>query len=231
MSTCAIVFARFPEPGRVKTRLTPWLSPEAAAALYRAFLADTLDTLRASTASRRVVAFTPAARAEEMAALCEGPSVVGSDLALAPQAEGDLGARMAAAIAAARDEGATRTVVIGSDCPTLPPDAVDRALAALEQREVVIGPATDGGYYLIGCAGAPPPALFEGIEWGTSTVLAATLERLGGASVALLEPWRDVDERADVEWLVTHLRALTLAGDRRAPRTREALATLVLQIS
>ena len=70
VSTCAILFARFPEPGEVKTRLTPWLSPEAAATLYAAFLADALDLLRASGAARRVVAFTPPARAGEMAALC-----------------------------------------------------------------------------------------------------------------------------------------------------------------
>ena len=107
---------------------------------------------------------------------------------------------------------------------------VRAAFAALETSDVVIGPATDGGYYLIG-ARAPAPALLTDIPWGESRVFALTAARARAAGLAttLLEPWYDIDRPDDVEFLAAHLGALqALSGEDRAPRSRRLLAELGL---
>ena len=103
---------------------------------------------------------------------------LGPDLACLPQARGDLGARLESAFAAAFADGATAVLAMGTDCPGLTTDRLRAALAALAASDLVLGPATDGGYYLIGLA-RPAPELFAGVPWGTERVLAATLARAG----------------------------------------------------
>jgi hypothetical protein len=120
-------------------------------------------------------------------------------LAVEPQAEGDLGARLAAAFRSLRSGGAARTLAVGADSPTLEPEVVRDAVAALETVDVVLGPAEDGGYYLVGLRDAREE-LFRGIPWGTETVLAATLARAEEArlSVRMLPAWYDVDSVEDL---------------------------------
>ena len=115
-----------------------------------------------------------------------------------PQCDGDLGCRMAAASGEAFADGAERVVIIGSDCPDLATETLARAFALLDDADVVLGPATDGGYYLVGLA-APRDELFDGIPWSTPDTLRVTLEvaRARGLRVALLEEKRDIDTADD----------------------------------
>src|SRR5262245_44075290 len=189
------IFGKKPEPGRVKTRLAEALGPDAASAIHEAMLFDTLETWSSedvfTPGGRRVLVYSP----EDA-----GPwfdSRVPACFALQPQVEGDLGTRMRLFFEGELDDGAERVILIGSDSPTLDPTVVISAFLCLEGRDVVLGPSTDGGYYLIGARGAVPP-IFEGISWSTPDVLGQTIDRLKdtGLSLAILPPWYDVDTPA-----------------------------------
>ena len=205
------IFGKRPEAGRVKTRLAAGIGPEAAAALHEAMLFDVLDLWDSpgvlAPGGRRVLVFDPGDA---------GPwfdTRVPASFALQPQAEGDLGTRLAEFLAGEFEDGASRVVVIGSDSPTLDPSFVVSAFVALEGRDVVLGPANDGGYYLVGCR-RPVPEIFERIDWSTPDVLAQTIDRLDGTgrSVSVLPPWYDVDTPESLRMLRGHLRAMRRAG-------------------
>jgi rSAM/selenodomain-associated transferase 1 len=210
------LFARRPDPGAAKTRLR--VGPEGGARVARAFLLDALTRFSVIDA-RRFVAFTPADAAEEFADMAAGRWTP------VAQGDGDLGRRMATFIADRLAEGAEAVVLVGADSPTLPPAYVEQTFAELRTTDVVLGPATDGGYYLIGCGRRIPP-VFDGVDWGTDRVLAQTVARLTDASwrLALLPAWYDVDTPAAWAMLCGHLAAMRRAGmDPRAQHT-EALA-------
>jgi rSAM/selenodomain-associated transferase 1 len=212
------VFAKWPRPGQVKTRLAAAMSPEWAAQVAMAFLEDTLDRL-APLDIRRVLAFAPAEAEADFA------RVAGQRFALLAQSEGDLGERMAAFFARCLGDGAERVVLVGTDSPTLPRAHVEMAFAELEHADVVLGPATDGGYCLAGCARQVPP-IFEGLDWGGSRVLTDTVARLehAGLRLALLPPWYDVDTPEDWQMLRGHVAALRLTGiDPCVPHTEPLL--------
>jgi rSAM/selenodomain-associated transferase 1 len=211
------LFAKWPEPGRVKTRLASATSSAWAADVARAFLRDLTERLGA-VAAHRVLAFTPPSAAALFA------DAVGHSFTLVPQADGDLGWRLASFFQGQFAAGANSVVVLGTDSPTLPLAFVDEAFALLNGADVVLGPATDGGYYLVGCAGRTP-LIFDGISWGGPTVLAETVGRLAGSALrlALLPPWYDVDTLDDWRMLRGHLAAQRRAGlDPGVPHT-EAL--------
>jgi rSAM/selenodomain-associated transferase 1 len=207
-----IVFARPPVAGFAKTRLIPRLGAERAARLYGAFLADVCATGAAAAATvgaRRVLA---------VAGDPAHPSLAGLDgWERVAQADGDLGQRMRVAIDAELLR-AERVCLVGSDAPTVPHAYLEQAFALLVTHEVVVGPSTDGGYWLIGARRAIPE-LFTAMPWSTPRVLVETLARLRGRSVGLLPFHYDVDEPADLELLVRHL---TL-DPALAPQTRAAL--------
>jgi rSAM/selenodomain-associated transferase 1 len=212
------LFAKWPAPGAAKTRLCSGRGAEWGARVARAFLMDSVERL-AGVGDRRVLAFAPPAAEADFAALVRGR------FALVPQADGDLGQRLAHFAAGQFAAGAGSLVLVGADSPTLPVEYVERAFADLGRADVVLGPATDGGYYLIGFGRRVPP-VFDGVAWGTSRALADTVARLGGAAwrLALLPPWYDVDTPDDWAVLCGHLAALRRAGiDPGAPHT-EALA-------
>jgi len=190
-----IVFTRHPEPGRAKTRLIPLLGAEGAADLQRQMTLRTIVTAR--RAQRRISA--------DIDVRYSGgdPSVfglwLGPDLSYRPQGGGDLGRRMAESFGEGFAAGAAEVVIIGADIPNLTEDLLERAFASLAGSDLVLGPALDGGYYLIGLRRAIPE-LFEAIAWGAGEVLGRTLElaeRLG-LSVAMLDPLPDVDEPEDI---------------------------------
>ena len=210
-----VVFAREPVAGTAKTRLVPALGPEGAADLYKAFLQDRAAQVLAVEGILPVIAHTPDAAAPALATLLP------PGLRYLPQGEGDLTARLTGAAATLFDEGVSAVVFMDSDSPGLPPDRVPAAVHHLASgaADCVLGPAEDGGYYLIGLAAraaVPAPALFEGIPWSTPEVLALTLERAAaaGLSTHLLDPWWDVDTPAEL----ARLRAEPPDPDR-APRT------------
>ena len=208
------LFAKEPLPGQVKTRLAAATSPAFAARFSDACLRDLIERLE-NVGAGRALAYTPATAQAYFAALAA------EHWELVPQADGDLGQRMARFFT---DHARQATVLIGADSPTLPVSTIERAFILLRNHDLVLGPATDGGYYLIGVAGRLPP-IFDGIDWGSDRVLAQTVARLDASwKLALLQPWYDIDTLADWRMLQGHLAALRKAGiDPGLPRL-EALA-------
>ncbi len=179
-------------PGQVKTRLAREVGPEKALAAHQELTTITLKAARRVRGAELVVCFTPAEHEQAMRVW------LGDDLRYEAQTGADLGARMAAAIHARLNEGAERVVVIGTDCPGLQSRTIDGAFEALERVQLVVGPATDGGYYLIGMR-TDHAELFTGIPWSSDRTLAATLAaaRTLGLTMDLLDIMWDVDTGDD----------------------------------
>ena len=218
MSTCAVLFAKKPAPGAVKTRLQSHLSARDAARLYEALLLDCATALHATEAATKVVAFAPADAEEALRTLL---TPIGS-FEYVPQSEGDLGQRMEGLMQWGFVQGAERVVLVGSDSPSLPAAYIDEGLALLREKEVVLGPSTDGGYYLVGRRKGES-RIFQDVAWSTGMVLEQTLARLGTQTLGLLPPWYDVDTPADAGFLKVHLEALARAGN---PQGQHSLAVL-----
>jgi uncharacterized protein len=211
------VIAKEPVAGLAKTRLVPALGTAGAARAAAAMLADTLAAVRASGAEPWLC-FTPAAARERLGRLAPG-------FGLLAQAAGDLGDRLAACLADLLAAGADRVAIVGADTPHVPQASYRRAFAMLDEADVVLGPALDGGYYLV-AAKASRPELFVGVPMGTETVLAETLARAASDRlvVALLPPLRDLDR---VEDLAAALAAGELAN---APATLAATTDLLAAV-
>jgi rSAM/selenodomain-associated transferase 1 len=216
-----LVFAKAPEPGAVKTRLTSLLSEGEAARLYDAFLRDSLDAYRTLDADVRLY-LTPASgeRAEDLA-----PDGVTAHV---QRGEG-LGDRMLNAFVETFVAGYERVVVIGTDHPTLPLAFVERAFEELgPPLATVLGPSDDGGYYLLGM-NEVYPQLFRGMTYSHPDVFTDTLQRAHAtpASISILPTWYDVDTPAALRRLAADLATgseLEQGGGAR--RTREVMADL-----
>jgi rSAM/selenodomain-associated transferase 1 len=191
------VFVKEPRPGAAKTRLAAALGPDDAARLYGRLVEGVLAATTPEAGEyERLVFYDPPEAGERMRAWLPAGR-------LRRQAPGDLGARMSAAFGRCFERGARRVVLVGSDAPGLGRAEVRAAFTALSSGDVVLGPAHDGGYYLVGLR-APQPSLFEGVAWSTASVLEETLARAAAArlSVARLPALRDVDTVDDLraEW-------------------------------
>ena len=202
------LFAKFWQPGTVKTRLAVKVGNEAACELYRCFVFHLLDRLSHFGDSRTVV-FSPAGERPSF------ESEIPPTWQLTPQSEGDLGDRMKSFFHQRFHDLETslpgvdapqKIVVIGADCPQLDAGRIQAAFDALDKTDVVLGPSTDGGYYLIGMKNQVAE-VFDGVQWSTSSVLDQTIEQLNQNEVAfeLLEPLTDVDELEDLRHLETFL--------------------------
>ena len=198
------IFAKYWQPGAVKTRLAQSIGADQASQLYRQFL-QTMIHRFSRVADERMLCYWPPQRHQEFAA------AGGRLWQLSQQSDGDLGRRMREFFVQARSEGYARTVLIGSDSPTLPADYLDQAFARLESDPVVLGPSGDGGYYLIGVSGKEPP-IFDGIAWSTNSVWDQTVDRLRRAEIpfAELPAWYDVDDLEDLRQLHRNLEELCL---------------------
>ncbi len=191
-----MLFTRYPRSGAAKTRLIPALGEDGAAQLHRELTERALMHAKRFDAAETEVWYTGA----DEAAMS---SWLGPEQRFRAQNEGDLGRRMSAAFETAMREGAARAVIAGTDCPDLGPETYAAAFDALRSNDLVLGPAIDGGYYLIGLRRDAWPraaALFDGIPWSTEHVLARTLEesqRLG-LSHALTAPLADIDSPDDL---------------------------------
>ena len=187
----ALAFAKAPRPGEVKTRLAAGIGADAAADLYGKMASEAMARLRSSAYDLFVCYDPPSAAAEVQ-------SWLGDDITLTPQADGDLGHRMSCAL---RDglEVANQVCVVATDVPDLDAALVEEAFDGLSKADVVIGPATDGGYYLLAIQ-RRIPELFEGIPWSTPKVLDRTLDVAHGLglTVRMLRTLRDVDTVADL---------------------------------
>jgi rSAM/selenodomain-associated transferase 1 len=206
------LFAKQPLPGFVKTRLCPPLEPAQAAQLYTAMLLDILEQHAAEPGVERVLWYTPAEGRPWFERNCP------AGYQLRVQRGAALAERMRELFRAHAAEGHRRIVLRGTDSPTLPPQRVTEAFAALARVDLVLCPDRDGGYNLIGLR-EPQDALFE-LQMSTGSVLEGTLARARekGLRVQLLEPHHDVDTAADLALLESEMMGA------RAPRTAAWLA-------
>jgi len=210
LSTALVIFAKAPIPGHVKTRLSPPLTPDEAATLHGSFVLDTLERTKAAVgrlklSMDRYLACAPSSSHVFFKIMEERQGVK-----LIDQVGDDLGARMHQAVEAMFSRGYRRTLLLGTDVPTVPLEHFKQALTLLDSHELVLGPALDGGYYLIGM-NRTIPELFTNMPWSTDQVLRLTQDRAAqlGLKTALLQPWRDVDTLADLEALVEACAAET----------------------
>ncbi|MGD2151840.1 MAG: TIGR04282 family arsenosugar biosynthesis glycosyltransferase [Gemmatimonadales bacterium] len=195
-----IVFTKPAEPGSVKTGLLPILTRDEAAEFHLAALADTLAAAKRTL--RGPVELHVAGDKHDVAelrALHPGHDV-------RQQSGGDLGDRLIHAFAESFARGVQRALVLGSDHPTLPPTYIADALQQLEDADVVIGPARDGGHYAVAIRRTSWPearVIFRRIPWSTSAVLRTSLERadLVGLEVVLMPDWYDIDSPDDLQAL------------------------------
>lgn len=219
MNRALVIVGKAPRAGVTKTRLTPPLTPDQAAALYEAFLLDT-TALALGLGWERVTLIYPPGQGDAEALATLLPAGV----TLQAQSGEGLGAALTAAFAAHFAEGFARVVLIGSDNPTLPAAIIERAAAALSGHDLVLGPSSDGGYYLIGM-NQPRPALFQGIDWSTAVVYQQTLARArtAGLRVRSIDEWYDVDTVAELRRLRDDLARVPVTV---APATRQALTSI-----
>ena len=221
-----ILFARSPVRGQVKSRLQPHFTPDESLALHRALVADAAALLRQAAGQ-----CTLALEIRLSAALPAGDPMA-SDLAgfeRGTQQGDDLGERLVHAFQDRLHRGARRVVIIGSDSPTMTPEYLLGAFQVLRDHDMVVGPAEDGGYVLIGCSRLRIRP-FQGIDWGSDQVMTQTRKKLRRLKIShqLLPPGHDLDTREDL--LRTHAALLHLEqlGVERAPRTLDCLRGLLL---
>ncbi len=191
---CLLFFMKSPEKGKVKSRLAAVIGDELAAKLYKEFATQMLSTLQKGDFPFHVC-FYPK---DALSALKEW---LGDQYRYIPQKGKNLGERMRNSFMEAFDMGFKRVVLIGSDIPDLPVEFVKEAFASLGNEDGVIGPACDGGYYLIGFKESTfSPQVFEGLTWGTETVFDKTMEVLRKLNLKfhILPRWRDIDTIEDL---------------------------------
>ncbi|MEC7641217.1 MAG: TIGR04282 family arsenosugar biosynthesis glycosyltransferase [Nitrospinota bacterium] len=223
MKTCAtalILFAKAPELGQVKTRLHPFLDHETIYNLYCCFLMDSIDKLCAIQDVDGLIGACPANRLgwfDEVAA--------NRGVRVFPQEGDDLGQRMRAAFCRRFKEKYEKVLIMGSDSPSLPKSYIESALQS--EQDVILGPSMDGGYYLVGL-NRRITEIFNGVSWGSESVLAQTLDQVkqAEASLDLLPLWYDVDAPESLAFLATHLKLLEKSGDNPSPFTKDCLAEL-----
>jgi len=189
-----IIFGRYPVPGKTKTRLIPTIGPAGAADLQRRLTEKTLETVNSFATERSM----------EVEFCFEGGNRLkmrrwlGSDIILSEQGQGDLGERMEVAFLEAFRAGCGRVVLMGTDIPELRSDHLKETLYALMEYDLVLGPSTDGGYWLIGLKHTAD--LFQGVSWGTEKVLGQTvaLANQQGIKIHLLQLLSDIDTEEDL---------------------------------
>ena len=191
------IFARAPIPGRVKARLAEDVGPSTAAEVYWQ-VGRRVVTNVAGSGYRTIIWFTPPTEGAFMREWLDGVGRV----ELRPQGGGAIGERLAHAFARHFADGASRAIIVGTDCPGIERRHVTEAFAALDTHDIVLGPTAAGRVYLIGLR-EPQPALFRGVHWSSAAVLAPLKARAAGARLAphLLRPLREVETLQDARAL------------------------------
>lgn len=202
MDNCVLFFVKYPIQDKVKTRLAAELGKEVVVELYKNFVLDTLSTIRRLNVPFRIC-FHPESAGDKM------KGWLGEQYAYIAQQGSSLGQRMKNALVQTFKENFSRAILIGSDSPDLPEVFLIQALQSLESHHAVIGPSSDGGYYLIGFSKAHfVPDAFDGISWSTENVFQQTIDVLDGHSsnVHVLPQWFDVDTPVDLRELINRNR-------------------------
>ena len=195
---CILFFVKYPQVGQVKTRLGSQVGAAHAAELYKRFVLDMLSTLNGLDTDI-IIAVEPAGACGAFA------QWTGRQYRYIGQVGRNIGEKMKNALAAAFEQGYDRVVLIGSDLPDLPGDFLGYALDALDRYDTVMGPAHDGGYYLVGLRrDSFLPQVFRGMTWGGEEVFTETMTVLdrGGRRTYVLHQWYDIDTEADLHNLV-----------------------------
>jgi len=222
MSTALVIFAKAPIPGDVKTRLCPPLDHDEAASLHGTLVLDAVERAKGLPGASLYVAGAPDL-AHPFFKVMEGRY----GAKLLAQRGPDLGSRMRWAMQDAFEQGAQEVLLTGTDLPTLPRAHLMEALTLIKRHDVVLGPTTDSGYYLIGLRKIVP-VLFEGIAWSTASVLAETKKKIEQAdlSLGLLPECRDLDTLEDLKVFIG------LCGKDRAmtKRTEGALRLIATRL-
>lgn len=215
-----VVMAKEPVPGNVKTRLCPPLTYEMAAELYRCFLLDSFDQYVKLDKTLVIVSFFPPEWKQGLRAMAP------KDFRLIPQSGDDLGERLINAFAYAFSIGNKSVSIVGTDHPTMPIDYIKQSFSLMsnDENDLVLGPSTDGGYYLIGLKKLHKE-VFKGIAWSTEMVFEETVDRAErlNLKVATLPQWYDVDTPEDL----ARLESMINVSDNRlygARRTVEFLS-------
>lgn len=187
-----IIFVKYPQPGFVKTRLAKDIGKDKACLLYRLFVETILKRTQDKRFSR-IIFYSPANKKNEI------EKWLGDDLEMYPQKGKDLGERLSQAFKFSFKKGAQRVIAMGSDSPMLDNKLILKAFNRLKQVNCVLGPALDGGYYLIGFSSFCPE-IFQGIPWGESRVLEKTKDKIKklGLELSLLESHLDIDNLDDL---------------------------------
>lgn len=217
-----IIFMKAPRLGTVKTRLQPQLTPEQSLALYRAMAEDLVAKFQGAVEFDLQIHYWPPDGREEM------EQWLGDNLVFIAQEEGDLGRKMHRAFTRAFQQGYRKAVIIGSDLPTLEQPHIQKAFRQLETYNAVLGPADDGGYYLVALKSLHRE-LFADVSWSAEQVLPQTLEnaRRANLRIAQLKPEADLDTFPDVRKFWEQLCQPEPAVEKNAiPRTAKALAEL-----
>ena len=198
-STCLGLFAKYWQPGHVKTRLAGSLGADNSAAIYRRMVETVLHRL-GRVGGDHLLAYTPADRSGQFEA------ILPTGWRMEPQSGSDLGSRMGGYFFRRFAEGYERVLLLGTDSPDLPLAHIRTALDSLATHDVVLGPTEDGGYYLVGASRRVPP-IFGPLPWGTPDLWRATVAALGSTDLAFqaLDAWYDVDQEADYHRLVTRI--------------------------
>jgi rSAM/selenodomain-associated transferase 1 len=220
-SAALVIFAKAPVPGLVKTRLCPALTEDEAATLHGSFVLDTLERTKAAVAKfklplDRFLACAPSSTHAFFRIMEARHGVT-----LLDQQGEDLGARMQQVFDTLFSRGYRRICIVGTDVPSLPLTHYRDAIESLTRHDLVIGPARDGGYYLIGMT-KPLPDLFTDIPWSTDQVMALTQQRAdaAGLKTAVLPAWSDVDNLDDLQALIEDC-----AADRKRPKQEQVFST------
>lgn len=203
--THVAIFAKYWQPGSVKTRLAATLGDEPAAEVYQQFVFCLLRRLQYLGDSRELVFSPESSEARFRNAVY---SLCGNDAwRLNAQGTGDLGERMERYFARTLSH-TSKSILIGSDSPTIPASVFEETISLLDRHDVVLGPSEDGGYYLVAAKQSVPP-IFHGIDWSTEQVWPQTVQFLERANVkfATLPEWYDVDNEDDLQRLMGEITA------------------------
>lgn len=219
---CILMFAKAPIAGKVKTRLTPPLSQYDAAKIQEAFIFDTLETLQTLRSVDLFMACYPSThifynKVEEK-----------FNLNFIDQGDGNLGERLKRVVKHLQSQGYKQIVILGSDSPSIPAKLIEDSFRLLKEKDAVIGPSVDGGYYLIGLS-CYLPGIFGDISWGGDTVFAETVGKIisADADYSVLPFWYDVDTIKELRFLEIHLSALEKSTCRQ---TREFIEKVRLPL-
>ena len=214
MSAAMVIFAKAPVPGQVKTRLSPALTADEAATLHGSFVLDTLERTKAAVGKFKLPIDRFLACAPSSSHVFFRIMEARHGVTLLDQQGDDLGARMHHTFDSLFAQGYQRVCLVGTDVPSLPLTHYRDAVESLARHDLVIGPAKDGGYYLIGLT-RPCPDLFTDIPWSTDRVRAITQQKAAatGLKTALLPAWSDVDTLDDLQALIDES-----AADKKRPK-------------